>query len=63
MKRNERSRWSGIRIETAKANGLDPYTYLRYVFTELPKADTVEAIEALLPFNVDKGCLALPGPP
>ena len=36
-------------IETAKANGLEPYTYLRRVFTELPKADTVEAIEALLP--------------
>ena len=36
-------------IETAKANGLKPYAYLRYLFTELPKADTVEAIEALLP--------------
>ncbi|MCF6264345.1 MAG: transposase domain-containing protein [Xanthomonadales bacterium] len=40
-------------IETAKANGLEPYTYLRYVFTELPKAETVEAIEALLPTNID----------
>ncbi len=50
-------------IETAKANGLDPYAYLRFVFTELPKAETVEAIEALLPYNVDKECLALPGPP
>ncbi|MDT8364703.1 MAG: IS66 family transposase, partial [Nitrosomonas sp.] len=36
-------------IETAKANGVEPYAYLRRVFTELPKADTVEAIEALLP--------------
>ena len=36
-------------IETAKANGQEPYAYLRQVFTELPKADTVEAIEALLP--------------
>ena len=26
-----------------------------HVFTELPKADTIEAIEALLPSNVDKG--------
>ena len=50
-------------IETAKANGLDPYAYLRYVFTELPKADTPEAIEALLPYNVDKACLTPPGPP
>ena len=39
-------------IETAKANGLEPYAYLRMVFTELPKADTVEAIEALLPGNM-----------
>jgi len=38
-------------IETAKANGLEPYAYLRHVFTELPKAETVEAIEALLPGN------------
>jgi len=41
-------------IETAKTSGLEPYAYLRHVFTELPKADTVEAIEALLPGNVDK---------
>ena len=41
-------------IETAKANGLEPYAYLRRVFTELPKANTVEAIEALLPGNIDK---------
>jgi len=41
-------------IETAKANGLEPYVYLRHVFTELPKADTVEAIEALLPGHQDK---------
>ncbi|MEN8132076.1 MAG: IS66 family transposase [Pseudomonadota bacterium] len=42
-------------IETAKANGLEPYAYLRYLFTELPKAETVEAIEALLPGNLNKG--------
>ena len=41
-------------IETAKANGLEPYAYLRHVFTELPKADTVEAVEALLPGNMDQ---------
>ncbi len=41
-------------IETAKANGLEPYAYLRYLFTELPKAETVEAIEALLPGNFRK---------
>ena len=36
-------------IETAKANGLEPYAYLRHVFTERPKATTDEAIEALVP--------------
>jgi len=41
-------------IETAKANGLEPYAYLRHVFTELPKAETVEAIEALLPGNMNQ---------
>jgi len=41
-------------IETAKANGLEPYAYLRRVFTELPKADTVEAIEALLPGKINQ---------
>ena len=41
-------------IETAKANGLEPYAYLRYLFTELPKAETVDAIEALLPGTINK---------
>ena len=41
-------------IETAKANGVEPYTYLRHVFAELPKANTVDDVEALLPWNVDK---------
>ncbi len=37
-------------IETAKANGLEPYAYLRRLFTALPAAATVEDIEALLPW-------------
>ena len=36
-------------VETAKANGLEPYSYLKRIFTELPKATCVEDIEALLP--------------
>lgn len=40
-------------IETAKVNGLEPYAYLRKVFTELPKANAVEAIEALLPGDIN----------
>ena len=41
--------YSLIETETAKANGLEPNAYLRYLFTELPKAETVEAIEAPMP--------------
>ena len=40
-------------IETAKANGLEPYAYLRYLFTKLPRAETVDDIEALLPGHLD----------
>lgn len=39
-------------IETAKANGLEPHAYLTHLYAELPRAPTVEAIEALLPWNV-----------
>ena len=39
-------------VETAKANGINPCAYLKHVFTELPKAKTVEDLEALLPWNV-----------
>jgi len=41
-------------IETAKANGLEPYTYLTHVLKALPYADTVEKIEELLPWNFKK---------
>jgi transposase len=40
-------------IETAKANGLEPYAYLRHVFKTLPLAITVDDVEALLPWNVN----------
>ena len=40
-------------IETAKANKLDPYAYLRNVFTDLPRASTVDELERLLPWKVD----------
>lgn len=38
-------------IETAKANGLEPYTYIHYVLKHIAAADTVEKLEALLPWN------------
>jgi len=41
-------------IETAKANGWEPYDYLNQVLKALPHADTVEKIEALLPWNIKK---------
>jgi transposase len=37
-------------IVMARANGLNPFTYLKEVFTELPKAKTIEDIQALLPW-------------
>ena len=39
-------------VETAKANGHEPYGYIKQVLTELPAAKTLEDIEALLPFNL-----------
>jgi transposase len=39
-------------LETAKSHGLEPYAYLREIFTKLPGATTVDAIEALLPGNI-----------
>lgn len=36
-------------IETAKANGIEPYAYLQKVFIKLPNAATVGDVEDLLP--------------
>ena len=38
-------------IETAKANGLEPYAYLRHVFECIPAAQTLEDFETLLPWK------------
>jgi len=38
-------------IQTAKANQLNPYEYLKHIFKELPNANTVEDIENLLPWK------------
>ena len=40
-------------IETAKANGIEPWAYLLLVFRELPKAETLDEVEALLPHRVE----------
>ena len=39
-------------IETAKANKLEPYHYLRYLFERLPLAKTTEDYKSLLPQNL-----------
>jgi len=39
-------------IESAKANGIGPYRYLRHVFQALPTATSVDDYEALLPWNI-----------
>jgi transposase len=38
-------------IETAKANGQEPYAWLRHILERLPTASSVEDYEALLPWN------------
>lgn len=40
-------------IETAKANGLEPFAYIRYVIEHIGNANTLEKLEALLPWHVD----------
>lgn len=44
--------WYSV-VETAKANGLEPYHYLRWLFTELPRyLQQGRPLEPLLPWNV-----------
>ena len=38
-------------IESAKANQVEPYGYLKQIFTELPNVETVEEMEILLPWR------------
>jgi transposase len=46
-------------IETAKANGLEPYQYFYYLFYKLPHvdADDDETLKALLPMNLNTDIL------
>jgi len=41
-------------IETAKANRLEPYAYLKRVFAELPNANSFDDVDRLLPCNVNE---------
>jgi hypothetical protein len=38
-------------VETAKANGQEPYVWLRHALESLPQATSVEGYEALLFWN------------
>ena len=40
-------------IETAKANGHEPYAYLCHLFATLPNCSTEAGREALLPYRLD----------
>jgi transposase len=44
-------------IETAKANRLEPYAYLRYLFSHLPLAHSPKELRALLPNRVKQATI------
>ncbi len=39
-------------VETAKANGIEPWAYLERVFDQIPRAETLEDLDALLPRRI-----------
>jgi transposase len=45
-------------VESAKANGTDPYRYLLWLFQRLPHAMSVDEYAALLPWNSPDTCRA-----
>jgi transposase len=47
-------------IETAKANNLEPYKYLRYLFEKIPFIECEEDLRNLLPMNLKPEQLVLP---
>lgn len=38
-------------VETAKANGIEPFAYLSHLFDRLPHLNSVEDFQAVLPWN------------
>ena len=42
-------------IETAKANGLNPVKYVEHLLTEIPKRNTDDGLEDLMPWQVNLG--------
>lgn len=50
-------------VETAKANGVEPWRYLEAIFTRLPSASSRADYEALLPWRLAKQLATASGPP
>ena len=46
-------------IETARANGLEPYGYLRHIFKKLLFVQTEQDVKDLLPYNIDPASIAI----
>ena len=46
-------------MESAKANGINPYRYVLHLCRHIATAQTVEDIEALLPWNVKEQRVAV----
>ena len=40
-------------MQTAMANGKEPYAWMRYVIEQLPTCESAEQIEQLLPWNCE----------
>jgi transposase len=47
-------------IETAKMNNLEPYAYLRYLFEQLPLAQSEEDLKRLMPQHIDPALIPAP---
>jgi len=44
-------------IQTCKHHKVQPYYYLRYILSKLPTCTTIDELDNLLPFNIDKELL------
>jgi len=44
-------------VETCRHHGLDPYSYFKYVLTHIRDAETMEQLEQLLPYYVERQAL------
>lgn len=47
-------------VETAKANGLEPYAWFRHALTELPQLERGASVDHLLPMNLTPEAIKIP---